>query len=80
MVTGKKLINQTEKSAVKQSIQNEEDLHKFIKEKWMDKIKEQTESHMLKLEDQVFDKLSEKESKKMNLFKIALEFSLRLSG
>ena len=48
MVTGKKLINQTEKSAVKQSIQNEEDLHKFIKEKWMDKIKEQTRNSIKK--------------------------------
>lgn len=61
MITGEKLINQAEKSAAKQSIQNEEDLHKFIKEKWMGKIKDQTESHMLKLEDQVFDKLSKKE-------------------
>lgn len=61
MVTGRKLINQTEKSAVKQSIENQEDLHKFIRDKWMDKINNQTESHMLDLEDQVFDKLSQSE-------------------
>lgn len=63
MITGEKLINQAEKSAAKQSIQNEEDLHKFIKEKWMDKIKEQTESHMLKLEDQVLINYQKKKLK-----------------
>lgn len=58
MVSGEKLIKQTEKTSLKKSITNEEDLSKFVKEDWMKKIQSQSERHMLDLEKESFNKMT----------------------